>query len=246
MVNKMFKCNLEIVSNELLTNQIYMMVLKGENHIKTAGSFVEVTVPGFYLKRPISVADYTKDTLTLIYKVLGRGTDKMSLLKIGDKLEVLTDLGNGFTDYSNEPLIVAGGIGIAPFVNLVKKFNERGIKPTMIYGEQTLANFVMLDFFQQNTKNLILVTDDGSSGTKGNPCTYLSEHPLDYDKYYACGPNIMLKNLAKLNKNGYLSLEARMGCGFGACMGCSIETTEGPKRVCKEGPVFKASEVIYE
>lgn len=246
MVNKMYKCNLEIISNELLTNKIYRMVLKGENRIENPGSFVEVTIPGFYLKRPISVADYTNDTLTLIYKVLGHGTDKMSTMLKGESLEVLTDLGNGFTNLTKNPLIVAGGIGVAPFVNLVKKFNELGIKPTMIYGEQTKENYVLLDFFKENTKELILVTDDGSSGIKGNPCSYLSSNKIDFDKYYACGPNIMLKNLTKLTTNGYLSLEARMGCGFGACMGCSIETTKGPKRVCKEGPIFEASEVIYE
>lgn len=246
MVNKMHKCYLKITKNELLANSIYLMELAGVNHIKNAGSFVEVTVPGFYLKRPISVADYTADTLTLIYKVLGQGTDKMSTLGVGETLEVLTDLGNGFTELSQVPLIIAGGIGVAPFVNLVKKFNEKGIKPFMIYGEQTMDNFVMLDFFREHTQNLILVTDDGTSGIKGNPCTYFSSEPIIFDKYYACGPNIMLKNLQKLSKEGYLSLEARMGCGFGACMGCSIKTTNGPKRVCKEGPIFTASEVIYE
>ena len=166
-------------------------------------------------------------------------------LQVGTKLNVLVGLGNGFRELSNNPLIVAGGIGIAPFINLIKVFNKKGIKPTLIYGEQTKDNFILLDFFKEHT-NLYLTTDDGSLGYKGNAVNFLKNSQINFDKYYACGPNLMLKALKEYSDNGYLSLEARMGCGFGACMGCSIKTINGYKRVCKEGPVFKASEVIYE
>ena len=127
---------------------------------------------------------------------------------------------------------------------LEKHFNKLGIKPTLIYGAAKKDDIVLVDELNK-LANVIICTDDGSLGFKGNPVTYLKEHNLSYDKYYACGPQVMLKYLALLDPNGYVSLEARMGCGFGACMGCSIETINGPKRVCKEGPVFEASEVIF-
>lgn len=237
---------LEVIKNEKLSKNIYEMTFKGDvNVINYPDEFINIKLPDFYLRRPFSVADFTKDTLTIIYKVLGAGTKEMSEIKVGTKLQVLVGLGNGFRDLSLKPLIVAGGIGVAPFVKLVKEFNAKNIKPTMIYGEQAKANFVYLDFFKENT-NLYLTTDDGSLGFKGNAVAFLKENKLSFDKYYACGPTPMLRALKEYNANGYLSLEARMGCGFGACMGCSIKTTSGYKRVCKEGPVFLASEVIYE
>ena len=128
---------------------------------------------------------------------------------------------------------------------LARKFNELGIKPTLIYGAAKKDDIVLIEKLEELT-NLILCTDDGSIGYKGNPVSYLKEHNVEFDKYYACGPQVMLKYLALYSTSGYVSLEARMGCGFGACMGCSIKTTNGPKRVCKEGPVFEASEVIFE
>lgn len=237
---------LEIIDNKKLSNSIYQMVLKGDlSIIKYPNEFVNVKLKDFYLRRPFSVADYTTNTLTIIYKVLGEGTKEMSFLQVGTKFNVLVGLGNGFRELSNNPLIVAGGIGIAPFINLIKVFNKKGIKPTLIYGEQTKDNFILLDFFKEHT-NLYLTTDDGSLGYTGNAVNFLKNSQINFDKYYACGPNLMLKALKEYSDNGYLSLEARMGCGFGACMGCSIKTINGYKRVCKEGPVFKASEVIYE
>lgn len=237
---------LEIVENKPLSSQIYQMVLKGNlTAIKNPDEFVNIKLENFYLRRPFSVADFTDSSLTIIYKVLGEGTKEMTSLPRGTKLNVLIGLGNGFTKFSQHPLLVAGGIGIAPFVKLIKEFNERGIKPTLVYGEQTKDNFVLLDFFKMHT-NLYLTTDDGTLGFKGNSVDFLKTHSLEFDKYYACGPMPMLKALTNYSKEGYLSLEARMGCGFGACMGCSIKTINGYKRVCKEGPVFKAEEIIYE
>ena len=237
---------LEVVENISLTEKIYKLILKGDiKAITYPDEFVNLKLDNFYLRRPFSVSDFEDDKLTIIYKVLGRGTNYMTSLKPGNKIDTLINLGNGFQYLSQKPLIVAGGIGIAPFVKLIKEFNKKGIKPTLIYGEQTKDNFILLDFFKENT-NLILTTDDGSLGYHGNSVKYLAENKLDFDKYYACGPTPMLKALKEYNDNGYLSLEAHMGCGFGACMGCSIKTVNGFKRVCKEGPVFLASEVIYE
>lgn len=237
---------LEVVENVSLTDKIYKLILKGDiKAITYPDEFVNLKLDNFYLRRPFSVSDFEDDKLTIIYKVLGRGTNYMTSLKPGTKIDTLINLGNGFQYLSQKPLIVAGGIGIAPFVKLIKEFNKKGIKPTLIYGEQTKNNFILLDFFKENT-NLILTTDDGSLGYHGNSVKYLTENKIDFDKYYACGPTPMLKALKEYNNNGYLSLEAHMGCGFGACMGCSIKTVNGFKRVCKEGPVFLASEVIYE
>ena len=242
MENLLFK----VIENDKLTNNIYKLKLEGNtSSIKNPGEFINIKLNNFYLRRPFSLADYDKNSLTIFYKVVGEGTKALTNIKVGDILEVLVGLGNGFTDLSKKPLIVAGGIGIAPFYKLVKEFNKLGIKPTLIYGEQDINNFIYLDFFKENT-NLYLCTDNGSLGTKGNPITVLKNNEIDYDTYYACGPTPLLKALKEYDSNGYLSLEARMGCGFGACMGCSIKTTVGTKRVCKEGPVFKAGEVIYE
>ena len=222
------------------------MKLEGDlSEIKNPGEFVEIKLDNYYLRRPISVHNYSKNELTLLYKVLGRGTNDLSKYQIGKELDVLVGLGNGFDiSKSNKPLLIAGGIGIAPMYNLALKFNKLGIKPTLIYGVSRESDLVLIDEFSKIC-NLIICSDDGSHGFKGNVVSYLKENKIDFDKYYACGPQVMLKYLKQYSENGYVSLEARMGCGFGACMGCSIETTHGPKRVCKEGPVFEASEVLF-
>ena len=237
---------LKIKENKQLSNDIYLMKLEGDlSEIKNPGEFVEIKLDNYYLRRPISVHNYSKNELTLLYKVLGRGTNDLSKYQIGKELDVLVGLGNGFDiSKSNKPLLIAGGIGIAPMYNLALKFNKLGIKPTLIYGVSRESDLVLIDEFSQIC-NLIICSDDGSHGFKGNVVSYLKENKIDFDKYYACGPQLMLKYLKQYSENGYVSLEARMGCGFGACMGCSIETTHGPKRVCKEGPVFEASEVLF-
>ena len=237
---------LKITENKRLSKDIFLLKLEGDlTEIKKPGEFVEIKLDNYYLRRPISVHDFNNTSLTLLYKVLGRGTNDLSTYEIGKELDVLVGLGNGFdVSKSKKPLLIAGGIGIAPMYNLALKFNNLGIKPTLIYGISREIDLVLIEEFSKIT-NLIICSDDGSVGYKGNVVSYLKENNLNFDKYYACGPQIMLKFLKQFNEDGYVSLEARMGCGFGACMGCSIETINGPKRVCKEGPVFEASEVLF-
>lgn len=242
----MKEVNLKILSNKALTKDTYLLTLKGDiKEIKNPGEFVEMTIPGFYLRRPFSVCDYTEDTLTILYKILGQGTKELSQLK-NISLNTLVGLGNGFDiSKSQKPLLLGGGIGIAPLLGLAKKFAVQKIRPLIILGFKNVSEVVCIDEFSKYGK-VIVTTDDGSYGSFGNALDYLKNNPVNYDYYYACGPMKMLEALSKYDGNGSISLEARMGCGFGACMGCSIKTTKGYKRVCKEGPVFTSNEVIFD
>ena len=237
---------LEVAYNKKVSNDIYQMRLMGDTRaIKNYDEFIEIKLDGYYLRRPISVMDFTDSYVDILYKVLGHGTKDMTSYKEGQKLDVLIGLGNGFDiTKAKKPVLIAGGIGVAPLIGLAKGFIDRGIKPVFIYGARSKDDIVMTDLISQYA-DLKICTDDGSLGYKGNVVSFLKSLNLDFDYYYACGPQVMLKFLALDFKNGEVSLEARMGCGFVACMGCSIETTNGPKRVCKEGPVFDASEVIF-
>ena len=237
---------LTISRNINVGKDIYLMTLIGDTScIKNPGEFIEITVPGYYLRRPISVCKYTDQSLDILYKVLGHGTKDMTTFKIGMELDVLIGLGNGFKVRNNiTPLLIGGGIGIAPLFGLAKAFNELGIKPILVYGARSKDDIVLTEELDSLCYTYYC-TDDGSVGYKGNVINCIKDNNLNFDYYYACGPHKMLEFLAKDFKNGCVSLEARMGCGFGACMGCSIETINGPKRVCKEGPVFEASEVIF-
>ena len=206
---------LEIEFNKYVGKNTYLMRLKGDlSQIKNPGEFVELKLDGFYLRRPISVCDFSSTHLDLLYKVLGKGTKDLTNYKVGKKLDVIINLGNGFDiSKSNKPLLVAGGIGIAPLVGLAKRFVEKGIKPICIYGAASKDDLVLVDELKKLTK-LILVTDDGSLGYKGNAVTYLKENKVDFDYYYACGPQVMLKYLSMYSTSGFVSLEARMGFGF--------------------------------
>lgn len=235
---------LTITSNKAVSDSVYLMRLEGDcKEITKSGQFINIKLPDKFLRRPISVCDYSDSYVDILYKVLGQGTKEMSQFKTGTTLDVLVGLGNGFDIKNNiKPLLVAGGIGIAPLISLAKKYNEMNIKPILVYGAAKKSDLVLIDELEKIT-DLRLCTDDGSLGYKGNTVSYLKENKVDFDYYYACGPQIMLKFLSQAFKNGCVSLEARMGCGFGCCMGCSINTINGPKRVCKEGPVFEACEV---
>ena len=237
---------LKIEKNVQVGYDTYLMTLTGDlTEIKNPGEFINITVPGYYLRRPISVCDYSEKHVDILYKVLGRGTKDLSCFEDGIYLDCLVGLGNGFKVLKNiKPLLVAGGIGIAPLIGLAKAFNKIGIKPTLVYGARSSQDIVLTEKLEKLT-DLYICTDDGSLGFKGNVIECIKHYNFEFDYYYSCGPLVMLKYLAAAYPNGCVSLEARMGCGFGACMGCSIETTNGPKRVCKEGPVFEASEVLF-
>lgn len=236
---------LEVVDNINVKNDIYLLTLSGDvSEIKNSGEFAELKLNNYYLRRPISIHDVENNTVKFLYKVLGHGTRDLTKYKKGDKIPTILGLGNGFINKdSKKPLLIGGGIGMAPLYKLAKDFTNKGIKPTIILGFKNGEEVCYVEEFSKYG-NVIVTTDDGTYGYKGNPVSYLKENNVDYDYYYACGPQIMLKFLTLYSLNGEVSLEARMGCGFGACMGCSIETKNGVKRVCKEGPVFYSSEVI--
>lgn len=237
---------LTIEKNIKVGTDIYLMTLTGDtSSIKNPGEFINITVPGYYLRRPISVCDFGDGYVDILYKVLGHGTKDMSTFTAGMELDVLIGLGNGFTLKTDiRPLLVGGGIGIAPLVGLARAFNKIGIKPVLVYGARSKDDIVLVDILEEICE-LHICTDDGTMGFKGNVIECIEASNLNFDYYYSCGPQKMLEFLSAAYHNGCVSLEARMGCGFGACMGCSIETTKGPKRVCKEGPVFEASEVKF-
>lgn len=237
---------LEIKSNRKLNESTYEMVLSGDGLDMKAGQFVELSIDGYFLRRPISVCDCKENELTLVYKVVGSGTKTMKTLDFSTKLDTLTDLGNGF-DFINskQPLLIGGGIGSAPLYKLAKEFNKLGIKPTIVLGFRN-KNEVFYQKEFESVGNLIIATDDGSFGIKGNAVQVVKSQNIQFDRYFACGPMIMMKYLSKLSLDGQMSLEARMGCGFGACMGCSIMTKQGAKRVCKEGPVFDAEILEFD
>ena len=237
---------LKIAGNVKVGKDLYLMRLEGDTkEIKNPGEFINILLPGHYLRRPISVCDFDTDHVDILFKVLGHGTKEMADYSVGKTLDCLIGLGNGFTLYEDKkPLLIGGGIGIAPLIGLAKRFNEMGIKPHLVYGARSKDDLVMLDVLNELC-DVTLATDDGSLGYHGNVCDCIKENKIEFDYYYSCGPYRMLEAVAKSFPSGVVSMEARMGCGFGACMGCSIKTTNGPKRVCKEGPVFVGKEVEF-
>ena len=212
------------------------------------GQFVNIKLDGFFLRRPISVCDIKDGTLTLIYKLVGGGTKAMSKLPAGEKLDLLTALGSGF-DTSKAPdgaVLIGGGVGCPPMYSLAKALRKEGKSFTVILGFNTADDVFCYDKFAALTERLFITTADGSAGMRGFVTDAL--RTLDPRPAYlcACGPMPMLRALARENIPGQVSLEERMGCGFGGCMGCTIETTGGPKRVCREGPVFDIAEVVWK
>ena len=240
---------LTVTKNEALTPLIYEMHLAGDvSGVTRAGQFVEIALDGLYLRRPISVCNYEDGELTLIYKVVGKGTDLMSQMAEGTQLDVLTGLGNSFNiDHECEkPLLVGGGVGVPPLYRLTRDLIARGKEVTVVLGFNTESEIFYAEKFEEAGAKVIIATADGSVGVKGFVTNAIAESGVDADYFYSCGPLPMLKALCQsLEIDGEVSLEERMGCGFGICMGCSIQTTKGAKRVCKEGPVFKKEEVIW-
>lgn len=232
---------LSVISCRDLNAGVYELVLSGASDMR-AGQFVELSVSGFYLRRPISVADSADGVLTLLVKEAGEGTKKLRTVKSGDTVDALTGLGNGFDTNAEKPLLVGGGIGCAPLYKLAKDFAAAGVRATAVLGFRNAAEVYYAEEFARFC-DVVIATDDGSAGVRGNAVS--AAEGIDFDRFYACGPQVMLRAAAEKLRHGQVSLEARMGCGFGACMGCSIKTTKGYARVCKEGPVFEAEEVVW-
>lgn len=238
----------KITKNVNLTDDVMLMVLEGDaTAITKPGQFINIKLEGKYLRRPISVCYATENEITIIYKVVGHGTKQMSEMNVGEELDVLTGLGNGY-DISlsgEKPLLIGGGVGVPPLYMLAKKLIDLGKKVTVILGFNTKNEI----FYENEFKNLgcdvFVTTVDGSYGTKGFVTNVMEE--LDYSYFYTCGPEPMLKAIYKASKtSGELSFEERMGCGFGACMGCSCKTITGYKRICKEGPVMSKGDILWE
>lgn len=237
----------EITENRPLTKSVYLMRLLGDTSDITApGQFVNLKLDGFFLRRPISVCDSENGILTLIYKVVGKGTEYMSTLPIGKKLDILTGLGNGYdlTASGDKPLLVGGGVGVPPLYKLAKELIKAGKTVTVILGFNTQNEVFWEEEFTNIGAKTIVATVDGSCGVRGFVTDAMKD--VEYTYFYSCGPEPMLKALfnASVTK-GEMSFEERMGCGFGACMGCSCKTVTGNKRICKEGPVLKKEDVIW-
>ena len=242
----MQKCIFEIASNKKIAKNTYEMVLSGSTgSIKAPGQFVNIALDGFYLRRPISVCDYSPGSLTLIYKAVGNGTEYMSRLKSGDRLDLLVGLGNGYsTEKSGSlPLLIGGGAGVPPMYALAKKLIFEGKTPSVILGFNTLEEIFYRDKFESLGIETYVTTADGSVGIKGFVTDAM---PNDYTYTYACGPLPMLKSVYdKSATSGEYSFEERMGCGFGACMGCTCRTKYGYKRICRDGPVLVKEEIVW-
>ena len=236
-----------VISNDALTQNVYKMVLGGDTSAITApGQFVNIQLDGLFLRRPISVCDYDEKTLTIIYKVVGKGTEAMSAMSAGQELDILTGLGNGY-DLSlsaDAPVLLGGGVGVPPMYNLAKKLVAQGKSVSVILGFNTASEVFYESEFKALGCDVQVTTVDGSYGKKGFVTDAL---PESYTYFYTCGPEPMLKAVYKATiTSGQMSFEERMGCGFGACMGCSCKTLTGYKRICKEGPVMKKEEILWD
>ncbi|MDD5864355.1 MAG: dihydroorotate dehydrogenase electron transfer subunit [Firmicutes bacterium] len=237
----------QILSNTALTDSVFKMVLSGDTSAITApGQFVNIQLAGKFLRRPISVCDYDENTLTLVYKVVGKGTEKMSRMNAGEQLDLLTGLGNGY-DLSltgQRPVLLGGGVGVPPMYNLAKQLLAQGKQVSVILGFNTGSEVFYEKEFRALGCDVTVTTVDGSYGVKGFVTDAL---PKGYTYFCCCGPEPMLKAVCKATvTSGQLSFEERMGCGFGACMGCSCKTLTGYKRICKDGPVMKKEEILWE
>ncbi len=235
----------KILSNTPLTRDVYKMILEGDTqYITVPGQFVNIKLEGKFLRRPISVCDYDDSTITLIYKVVGEGTEYMSSLSPGFALDILTGLGNGYDiSKSQNPLVIGGGVGIPPMYKLTKELVRNRQTPTVILGFNTKDDIFYEQEFKKICSDVIVTTVDGSYGVKG---FVTDAFPDEYDYFYTCGPLPMFRAIYDVSKtSGQFSFEERMGCGFGACMGCSCKTKYADKRICKDGPVLVKEEIVW-
>ena len=238
---------LKVKENIALTDSVYKMTLVGDvSAIKNSGEFVNLEIPSLFLRRPISVCDYEEGSLTLVYKVVGKGTEIMAKAKEGDEFDVLLGLGNGYdlAPSGDKVLLLGGGVGVPPLYNLCKKLIAMGKKVKVVLGFNTASEVFYEDEFRALGADVTVTTVDGSEGVKGFVTDAIAD--VDYTYFYTCGPEPMLRAVYKATKTeGQFSFEERMGCGFGACMGCSCKTNFGNKRVCKDGPVFVKEEILW-
>lgn len=234
----------KVLENRRIARDVYRMVLDGDTSaISAAGQFVNIRLDGFYLRRPISICDWTKSTITLIYKVVGEGTEAMSYLEKGAFVDVLVGLGNGFDVEKTgaHPVLVGGGVGVPPLYGLAKRLMEKGIKPAVVLGFNSAEDVFYEQEFAALGLPVKVTTADGSYGTKG----FVTDVMEGFDYVYTCGPEPMLKAVHGKVQGGQFSFEARMACGFGACMGCSCKTKYGAKRICKDGPIMEWEEIVW-
>ncbi len=238
---------LKIIDNAQIAPSVYKMTLSGDvGAITACGQFINIKLDGLYLRRPISVCDKDETSLTIIYKVVGKGTELLSEMQADDALDVLTGLGNGYdlTLSGEKPLLIGGGVGVPPMYLLARKLREQNKSVSVVLGFNKKEEIFYENEFKALGCSVTVATADGSYGVKG---FVTDAFPKDYSYFYACGPEPMLKAVYKTAKTqGQMSFEKRMGCGFGACMGCSCKTITGYKRICKEGPVLKTEEILWE
>ena len=238
---------LTLERNEQIAKNTYLWVLSGDlTQVTAPGQFVNIKLDGFYLRRPISVCNCEDGRLTLIFKVVGHGTEKMAEAKVGEKFSVLVGLGNGYdlTKSGDKPLLLGGGAGVPPMYMLCKELIGEGKEPTVILGFNSKDEVFFEEEFRALGARVIVATADGSYGVKGFVTTAMEG--VDYSYFYTCGPEPMLKAVYSASvTSGQMSFEERMGCGFGACMGCSCKTLTGHKRICKEGPVMQKEEILW-
>ena len=237
----------QLIENTQLTASVWRMKLAGDTSaIKAPGQFVQLTVPGFYLRRPISICNWDDETITLVYKVVGQGTEAMSAMKNGMELDLLNGLGNGFdtSRCGDKPLLIGGGVGLPPMIGLCRQLLREGKHPTVLAGFNKADEVFLRDAVEAMGAPFVLATMDGSAGVKGLVTDAMKD--IDFTDVCACGPLPMLKAImAATDKPAQLSFEERMGCGFGACMGCTVKVKGGYKRICKDGPVLDREEVLW-
>ena len=236
-----------ILTNEPIAKDVFRMTLAGDTAALTAaGQFINIRLDGHFLRRPISVCDYDAESITIIYKVVGKGTEQMSQMKEGQTLDVLCGLGNGFSvEKSGErPVLVGGGVGVPPLYHLCKQLIAKGKTVSVVLGFNSADEVFYKKEFEALGATVYVATADGTLGTKGFVTDVLKG--LDYDYFYTCGPMPMFKAIESIaTTSGQYSFEERMGCGFGACMGCTCKTKYGNKRICKDGPVLEREEIVW-
>ena len=237
----------EVKENICIAKDIYKMILIGDtSDITKPGQFINLQLEGKFLRRPISVCDYDSETITIIYKVVGGGTEQMAQMTPGTNIDILIGLGNGFdtSKCTDNALLIGGGVGVPPMYNLAKCLVKEGKKVSVILGFNSSLDVFYEDEFKALGAEVYVATADGSYGTKGFVTDVMKN--LTYDYFFTCGPEPMFKAIEAIaTTSGQYSFEERMGCGFGACMGCSCKTKYGNKRICKEGPVMEREEIIW-